>query len=166
MEHAYMTKLIMEIHPELLRFALKLTASQDSANDLVQDTILKALSNADRYVHEGNFKGWMCTIMYNIFANNYRRSLREPEFVHSDITDYIYQTQIVKDEWSETTFDMDLMYQVINNLPDNMKKPFKLYVFGFRYREIADKLNLPLGTIKKRLYDARKKLQNDLNGLL
>lgn len=166
MEHVYMTKMIMEIHPELLRFALKLTASQDSANDLVQDTILKALSNTDRYAYEGNFKGWMYTIMYNIFTNEYRRSLREPEFVNSDITDYVCQTQMIKEEWIGATFDRELMYRVINDLPDNMRKPFKLYVFGFKYREIADKLNLPLGTIKKRLHHARKKLQNDLKGFL
>lgn len=158
-----MTKAIIEIHPELQKFALKLTANRDSANDLVQDSILKALDNADRYVRQDNFKGWMYTIMHNIFVNNYWRSQRENQLYNDDYIDYINQTQIVRDEWNGNTYDRKIIYKVINNLPDDMKKPFKLSVLGLKYREIAVKLGLPMGTIKSRLHFARKKLQDDLS---
>ena len=163
MEQIYMTKAIIEIHPELQKFALKLTANRDSANDLVQDSILKALDNADRYVRQDNFKGWMYTIMHNIFVNNYWRSQRENQLYNDDYIDYINQTQIVRDEWNGNTYDRKIIYKVINNLPDDMKKPFKLSVLGLKYREIAVKLGLPMGTIKSRLHFARKKLQDDLS---
>lgn len=162
MEQTYMTKAIIEIHPDLQRFAFKLTANRVSADDLVQDSILKALNNADRYVRQENFKGWMYTIMYNIFVNNYRRSQREILFFDSDFTDYINQAQIVQEELIGNAYDRELMYKMINNLPEKMKKPFVLSVIGLKYTEIAERLRLPMGTIKSRLHFARKKLQDDL----
>ena len=162
MEQTYMTKAIIEIHPELHRFALKLTANQDAANDLVQDSILKALDNADSYVRHDNFKGWMYTIMHNIFVNNYWRTKRELYIFDAGFEEYFNQTQTVREERTVNAHDREFMYKVINDLPDNMKKPFILSVFGLKYKEIAEKLDLPIGTIKSRLHFAKKKLQVDL----
>ena len=72
-----LTSKIVGMESELRHFALKLTADQDSANDLVQDCMLKALDNKEKFVHAQNFKGWMYTIMRNLFINNYRRVTRE-----------------------------------------------------------------------------------------
>lgn len=87
MEQTYMIRAIIEMHPDLQKFALKLTANRDLANDLVQDSILKALDNMDRYVRQDNLKGWLYTIMRNVFVNNYRRSQREPLFFGYDFTE-------------------------------------------------------------------------------
>ena len=75
MEKMNITHKIVAMQPELEHFAYKLTADRESANDLVQDCLLKALDNKEKFVHTQNFKGWMYTIMRNIFINNYRKSL-------------------------------------------------------------------------------------------
>ena len=160
MEQTYMIRAIIEMHPDLQKFALKLTANLDSANDLVQDSILKALDNTDRYVRQDNLKGWLYTIMRNVFVNNYRRSQREPLFFDYDFTDC--HALAVQEDWGGNIYDRKFIYKVINDLPENMKQPFVLFIFGLKYREIAEKLDLPIGIIKKRLHFARKKLQDEL----
>ena len=84
---------------ELRHFAFKLTANQDSANDLVQDCMLKALDNKEKFVHAQNFKGWMYTIMRNLFINNYRRALRETAMIDDDYT--ISQQSLIGSEDAE-----------------------------------------------------------------
>lgn len=162
MEQTYMAKAITDILPDLQRYALKLTVNRVSADDLVQDSILKALDNADKYVRQENFKGWMYTIMYNIFVNNYRRSQHEILLFDSDFTDHICQTKLAREEWMVNAHDREFIYRVISNLPEKIKKPFVLYAIGLKYTEIAERLRLPMGTIKSRLHFARKKLQDDL----
>lgn len=68
---------LLNIQSELLRFAYKLTADREDANDLLQETTLKALDNEEKYIPDTNFKGWMYTIMRNIFINNYRKIVRD-----------------------------------------------------------------------------------------
>ena len=88
MENSKIINKIVAMQPELMSFAFKLTANQDSANDLVQDSILKALDNTQKFIRQENFKGWMYTIMRNAFINNCRTKkirgnlyvLSEPEY--------------------------------------------------------------------------------------
>ena len=68
---------LLAVQEELLRFAYKLTADREEANDLLQETSLKALDNEDKFEPDTNFRGWMYTIMRNIFINNYRKIVRE-----------------------------------------------------------------------------------------
>ena len=79
---------LVGVQDELLRFAYKLTTDREEANDLLQETSLKALDNEDKYTPDTNFKGWMYTIMRNIFINNYRKVVRDQTFV--DQTDNLY----------------------------------------------------------------------------
>ena len=153
---------LVGVQDELLRFAYKLTTDREEANDLLQETSLKALDNEDKYMPDTNFKGWMYTIMRNLFINNYRRSVRELNFLDSNFTDYA-QIQVAKDDDKfEETYDLKLLYRIINKLPDDTKQPFMMFVSGLKYKEIAEKMDLPIGTIKSRLHFARKKLQKDL----
>ena len=153
---------LVGVQEELLRFAYKLTTDREEANDLLQETSLKALDNEDKYTPDTNFKGWMYTIMRNLFINNYRRSVRELNFLDSNFTDYA-QIQVAKDDDKfEETYDLKLLYRIINKLPDDTKQPFMMFVSGLKYKEIAEKMDLPIGTIKSRLHFARKKLQKDL----
>ena len=134
------TQHLLSIQTELFRFAFKLTANQDSANDLVQDSILKALDNTQKFIRQENFKGWMYTIMRNLFINNYRRSVRELNFLDSNFTDYA-QIQVAKDDDKfEETYDLKLLYRIINKLPDDTKQPFMMFVSGLKYKEIAEKM--------------------------
>ena len=154
---------LIGVQDELLRFAYKLTTDREEANDLLQETSLKALDNEDKYMPDTNFKGWMYTIMRNIFINNYRKSLREVDMTDSTYNLYA-QTMTEGEEGNrfETIYDLKELYKVINAVPEDLKKPFMMFVAGFKYREIAEKMDLPVGTIKSRLFLIRKRLQQDL----
>lgn len=105
-------KNLLSVQEELLRFAYKLTADREEANDLLQETSLKALDNEDKYIPDTNFKGWMYTIMRNIFINNYRKIVRDQTFV--DHTDNLYHLNLPQD----SGFDRSLLYNVIRRLAE------------------------------------------------
>ena len=154
---------LVGVQDELLRFAYKLTTDREEANDLLQETSLKALDNEDKYTAETNFKGWIYTIMRNIFVNNYRRTVREMNLI--DDTYSINQQSLIEDEEGdrfEFAYDMKQLYRVIHSIPEDMKVPFQMFVAGFKYREIAEKLGLPMGTVKSRLFFIRKRLKEEL----
>ena len=158
-----LTSKIVGMESELRHFALKLTADQDSANDLVQDCMLKALDNKEKFVHAQNFKGWMYTIMRNLFINNYRRVTREMSMMDDSYSIGRQNLLEVEDgERFEYAYDLKELHKVINAVPESMRKPFLMYVAGFKYNEIAEKMGLPIGTIKSRLFFVRKRLQKEL----
>ena len=136
---------LIGVQNDLLRFAYKLTSDREEANDLLQETSLKALDNEDKYMPDTNFKGWIYTIMRNIFINNYRKVVRDTAF-----------------ENTESAYDLKEMHRIVNSLPREYKVPFSMHVSGFKYREIAEKLGLPLGTVKSRIFFTRQKLQQEL----
>lgn len=141
----------------------KLTTDREEANDLLQETSLKALDNEDKYTPDTNFKGWMYTIMRNIFINNYRKVVRDQTFV--DQTDNLYHINLPQDsgfESTESAYDLKEMRRVVNALPKEYRVPFAMHVSGFKYREIAEKLDLPLGTVKSRIFFTRQRLQEEL----
>ena len=154
---------LLSVQTELLNFAYKLTADREEANDLLQETSLKALDNEDKYTAETNFKGWIYTIMRNIFINNYRKALRDQTYVdHTDNQFYLNQNIDIEGDSTEGSYDLKEMRRIVNALPKEYRIPFSMYVSGFKYREIADKLGLPLGTVKSRIYFTRQKLQEEL----
>ncbi len=154
---------LISVQDELLRFAYKLTTDREEANDLLQETSLKALDNEDKYTPDTNFKGWMYTIMRNIFINNYRKVVRDQTFV--DQTESLYHLNLPQESGpdnTESSYDLKEMRRIVNSLPKEYKVPFSMHVSGFKYREIAEKLNLPIGTVKSRIFFTRQKLQEEL----
>ena len=154
---------LIAVQDELLRYAYKLTMDRDEAYDLLQETSLKALDNRDKYTPDTNFKGWMYTIMRNIFINNYRKAVRDQTFV--DHTDNLYHLSLPQDagfESTESAYDTKEIRRAVNSLPREYRVPFAMHVSGFKYREIADKLSLPLGTVKSRIFFTRQRLQAQL----
>ena len=132
-------------------YAFSTNVAGEEANDLLQETSLKALDNEDKYTPDTNFKGWMYTIMRNIFINNYRKIVRDQTFV--DQTENLYHLNLPQDSGFESTeraYDLKEMHRVVNALPKEYRVPFAMHVSGFKYREIAEKLNLPLGTVKEK----------------
>jgi len=157
------TQNLLGMQAELRRFALKLTADKEEADDLLQETSLKALDNEDKYTPDTNFKGWMYTIMRNIFINNYRKTVRDQTFV--DHTDNLFHLNLPQDSGFESTegnYDLKEIRRIVNALPKEYRVPFSMYVSGFKYREIAERLGLPIGTVKSRIFFTRQRLQKDL----
>jgi RNA polymerase sigma-70 factor, ECF subfamily len=150
---------LINVQDELFRFAYKLTTDREEANDLLQETSLKALDNEEKYRPDTNFKGWMYTIMRNIFINNYRKVVRDQTFV--DRTENMYHLNLPQSISSSTecSYDSKEMYRLLYSFPKEYRIPFSMHVAGFKYREIANKLELPLGTVKSRIFFTRRKLQ-------
>ncbi len=160
MDTAKFRRELLEVQSELQRFAYKLTADKEEANDLLQETSLKALDNMDKYMPDTNFKGWVYTIMRNIFINNYRKIVRDQTFV--DKTDNLYHlnhTQELDGYTTENNYDTKEIYRAVNALPKEYRIPFMMHLSGFKYREIAERLGLPLGTVKSRIFFTRQHLQ-------
>lgn len=151
---------LMSLQSNLLNFAYMLTSNRDNAYDLLQDTTLKALDNESKYVDNTNFKGWVFTIMRNIFINNYRRTVRSQTVV--DQTEDLYHLNLSQDSGLETpegAYGASEITAAIDAFPEEYRVPFSMHVAGYKYNEIAEKMNLPLGTVKSRIFFARKKLQ-------
>ncbi len=158
----FQSKLI-DIQKNLLNFAYILTSNRDDAYDLLQDTTLKALDNEDKYVDNVNFKGWVFTIMRNIFINNYRKVVRSATVI--DQTEDLYHLNLPQDSGFETpegSFAAKEITAAINAFSDDYRIPFTMHVAGYKYNEIAEKMNLPLGTVKSRIFFARQRLQQSL----
>lgn len=155
----FQSKLI-GLQSNLLNFAYILTSNHDDAHDLLQDTTLKALDNEDKYVDNINFKGWVFTIMRNIFINNYRRIVRSATII--DQTEDLYHLNLPQDSGFETpegSIAAKEIYTAIDAFSDEYRIPFSMHVAGYKYNEIAEEMNLPLGTVKSRIFFARKRLQ-------
>lgn len=151
---------LMALQSNLYNFAMMLTSNRDDANDLLQDTTLKALDNQEKYAEGTNFKGWVFTIMRNIFINNYRRTTRTATIV--DTTDNLYHLNLSQDSGLDTpdgSYTAQEITDAINSFSDDFRIPFSMHIAGYKYNEIAEKMNLPLGTVKSRIFFARKKLQ-------
>ena len=156
---------LMSLQGNLLNFAYMLTSDRDNAYDLLQDTTLKALDNESKYVDNTNFKGWVFTIMRNIFINNYRRSVRSQTVV--DQTEDLYHLNLSQDsglESPEGSYGAGEITAAIDSFPEEYRVPFSMHVAGYKYNEIAERMGLPLGTVKSRIFFARKKLQAQFKG--
>lgn len=157
------TSSVIGMQSNLLSFALKLTSNREQAQDLVQDTTLKALNNEEKFVDNTNFKGWMLTIMRNIFINNYRKSSRENTMV--DNTEDLYHLNLCQDSGYETpdgAYAVNEISAILAKFPADYRQPFSLHVAGYKYEEISEKLNMPLGTVKSRIFFTRKRLREIL----
>ncbi len=154
---------LLGLQDNLLNFAYMLTSNREEAKDLLQDTTLKALDNCDKYIDNVNFKGWVFTIMRNIFINNYRRIVRNQTVV--DQTEDLYHLNLPQESGFDTpegSYTVKEITKAINGFADEYKIPFSMHVAGYKYHEIANKMNLPLGTVKSRIFFARQRLQEML----
>lgn len=155
--------LIMKERSLLKSFALKLTMDQEEAKDLLQDTLLKAIKYKDKFISSTNLKGWLCVIMKNTFINQYRRNVRKTDLVNKSA---VQMKESVRSTIFYNTSDgqinlKDIM-AVINELKDEFRIPFIRFVDGYKYKEISDELEIPIGTVKSRIFIARKEIMKKL----
>lgn len=147
----------------LKMYALNFTRDSEDANDLVQDTILKAITYYNKFKEGTNLKGWLYTIMKNTFINNYRRVVKMNSFVTK--SDEITSPNLL---YSSTTnmgegkFVMKDIQNALDSLPREYFVPFTQYFEGYKYHEIASNLQIPIGTVKTRIHVARKILKSQL----
>jgi RNA polymerase sigma factor (sigma-70 family) len=152
------------LQENLKNFAQSLTLNSDDAKDLLQDTILKAFRYKEKYAEHTNLKAWMFTIMKNTFINNYRKKKRA-NTVLDQTADYYHLNTAGPNslETTESSLNVQIIQGRIDQLEDEYKVPFMKHFEGFKYKEIAEELNIPIGTVKSRIFAARKKLSADLS---
>ncbi|MFM6947548.1 MAG: RNA polymerase sigma factor [Aquirufa sp.] len=144
-------------------FALRLTRDSDDANDLIQDTLVKAYTNRDKYSDGTNLKAWLFTIMKNTFITQYQRMVRRNTFI--DTTDnlhFINSTESIQSNLALNSFVKEDLEKALDNTEEMYRTPFLMYFEGFKYHEIAEELDLPIGTVKNRIHIARKELKSQL----
>jgi RNA polymerase sigma factor (sigma-70 family) len=147
----------------LKNFAYSLTLNSEEAQDLVQETFLKALKYRDKFADASNLKAWLYTIMKNTFINTYRRSIKTRQII-SQTEDLSLVKPLNGSNSPDANSQINLKHitKAIDALEDEYKIPFTRYNDGFKYKEIADELELPIGTVKSRIFLARKRLMQEL----
>lgn len=154
---------LVSLESSLERFAYSLTLNREDARDLVQETFLKALMYRDKFIHNDNFKAWIYTIMKNTFINNYRRNIRQN--THRDQTRegyYLSHPQASGYDDPASSLSAKELEESMQKLDDDLRIPLQLHHAGFKYKEIAEMLNLNIGTVKSRIFFSRKKLMEQL----
>ena len=148
---------------KLYFYALRLTSDSERASDLVQETMLKALTYRDKFQQNTDFKAWVYTIMKNTFINEYRRNIKiRNTFVDSNI-DFSPLPPMEKNYTApDSIYHIKEIYQNIDALEDEYRIPFTMFFEGYKYKEIAEELDLPLGTVKSRIFFTRQKLKKSL----
>ena len=144
-------------------FALRLTRDSDDANDLVQDTLVKAYTNRDKYSDGTNLKAWLFTIMKNTFITQYQRMVRRNTFI--DTTEnlhFINSSDSLQENNAISHFIKEDINKALSLTEEIYRIHFLMYFKGFKYHEIAEELDLPIGTVKNRIHIARKTLKSSL----
>ena len=141
-------------------FAYNLTKNVEDAKDLFQETAFRALSNRDKFRPGTNFKAWLFTIMKNIFINNYRKKMKSNTIQDSTDNMYYINAGGMVGNQAESNIMMNELQRMIDNLDQSLRIPFVMHYEGHKYQEIADNLELPLGTVKSRIFFARKELKD------
>lgn len=144
-------------------FAFTLTKDAEQAKDLYQETLFRALSNQEKYLEGTNIRAWLFTIMRNIFINHYRKKLKHRMVAEPSASDFFinYHQNTVNNK-AASNLQMKDIHVAVYHLPNIFKKPFMLYYEGYKYFEIANILQEPLGTIKSRIHFARKILKSQV----
>lgn len=146
----------------LKAFAFHLTQDHQDADDLFQDTAYKAFRYQRQYEPRTNLQAWLMTIMRNTFINEWRRRRRRQTHQDDSYQDYVIESSQVVDNQGEGRMMSEEIISAIDRLDMSVREPFLMSYRGFKYEEIAEKLSLPLGTVKSRIHVARRQLQQQL----
>jgi len=163
MSHIEFTQQYSALQAMLLNFALKLTKDEEAARDLVQDTALKAFKYRQMYRKGTNMGAWLMTIMRNTFINDYRKRKRRQILNDNSPNNYLINSgdESVRNI-GEVNMALQEVQKVLTGIEDWARIPLLMHVEGYKYDEIAKELDIPLGTVKSRIYFARKQLKSRL----
>lgn len=147
---------------QLYAFAVSLTKDSFDAEDLYQETIYLALKNSEKFKQGTNFMAWMKTIMRNSFINGYRRNRRFLTYVNERINAY-FTEKPNSINLGESNIALGELSSIIDGIDKRFSEPFLLFYQGYAYEEIAESLKLPLGTVKSRIFIARRRIKEIYN---
>lgn len=155
---------ISQASKSLRPFALRLTKDLDDAKDLLQDTLMKAFLNRERFSEGTNLKAWLYTIMKNTFITNYQKMVKKNTVLDSTEGYYAKASGSFVNNRAMNTFASEEITRALGNLSELFRVPFMMYYNGYKYQEISDHLEIPIGTVKNRIHVARKELKVLLRG--
>ncbi len=165
-------ELVLPLLDSLYSAALRMTRNASDAEDLVQETILLAFRNFHQFQSGTNIKAWLFRILTNTFINGYRKKAKEPERVDlPDVEDFYFLSEVRRQNESVSDPEMQVLNRFLHEdimaAIDRLPEEFRLVVVlnaieGLAYQEIADILDIPIGTVRSRLYRGRKLLQKYL----
>jgi RNA polymerase sigma-70 factor (ECF subfamily) len=150
------------LQKKLLPVAYRLTNNYEDAKDLVQETALRAYNNKEKFEVGTNFQAWVITIMRNTFINFYRKKKNRNtscEPTGSFVFENESQSEVNK---ADSNMMMQELGTIISEMSDTYSKPFTMFYEGFKYEEIANEMALPIGTVKSRIFFARRKLRETI----
>jgi RNA polymerase sigma factor (sigma-70 family) len=157
---------IVNLQDTLKLFTRRFTNNQQESNDLIQDTLLKALTYRDKFADNTNLKGWLYTIMRNTFINKYRKNQRAKTTY--DDTKELYYLNVADNHTfnlPDTRYEYKDIMKCVYEIKEELLVPFKMHTEGYKYHEIADHLQIPIGTVKNRIFHARKEIQKKIGSL-
>jgi len=149
---------LVQSQGKLYAAAYALTINRDDANDLLQETYLKALTYEDKFTQDVNLVGWLYTILKNTWLNNKKRKSIKSEVKNEKTYNEATRTLHTSHDSPMTYILGQEIGSKIDALENNYRRPFKLFIEGFKYKEIAEELQIPIGTVKSLIHLARKKL--------
>ena len=152
----------MSYENSLTYFALSLTRDSETAKDLVQDTYLKAIQYRDKYTSDNNIKAWLFTILRNTYLNQVTRLSYKNTIKDESDDSYIIKNTLPENQNAESVINTNDISLEIDTLEDEYRIPFRMFLDGYKYKEIAEETNLPIGTVKSRIFFARKILMERL----
>lgn len=143
----------------LFGFAMTMTKNHDRSADLMQETVLRAFRAKEQYRENTNFKAWITTIMRNTFINQYRKQ-KTRRHINDDAEKIDFSRNYVTNkDIAVSSLTLQELHAMLADLPDIYQVPFTMFYRGYQYAEIAEHLELPLGTVKSRIYFARQKMK-------
>lgn len=150
----------------LMGFAYKLTQDVHQAEDLFQDTALRAFRYREKLAADSNLRAWLSTIMKNIFINNFRAQKRRGKVFDHSVEDFLlYQDRLSASNEGDMNLAMNDVVGLIHQLDEKYSIPILMLHQGYKYEEICQRLDMPLGTVKSRIYIARKMLKSKIKNL-
>lgn len=162
MNQVQYTSAISKFSPKLLSHAIKFTRDEDDAKDLLQETLIKGVKSLNTFTEDTNLKGWLYTIMKNTYINQFLKQDRRNAIFKSNEEMITGKGEQVSVNNGERSFVMEDINQALLSINETYRKPFMRYFQGYKYSEIAEELDLPIGTIKTHIHQARVGLKKYL----
>lgn len=155
-------QLLISHSDRLKPYAINFTKDGEEAKDLMQETIYRALTYREKFNEGTNIQAWLFTIMRNTFINRYRRKNREKRIFQPDPSGFQLNKSPATGNLAESRLGSKEILEAVHTLPESCQMPFRLYFEGYQYQEIAEIMDIALGTIKSRIHLARKLLKEKI----